>query len=153
MTLDGGGVRSTHMSRRQSRRRKGKPPVRPGEDRALTEFQIGLANAVLQTNRDHAEALRVLSHGFAHAERHEDALRVDLQLLELNPKDPFTHYNLACDYSTLEQLDRAFEMLDKAFRLGYRDYRHLLEDRCLRNVRRDPRFRKLLDRRWGKRRP
>ncbi len=141
------------MSRRQSRSRKQKPRFKPGDDKALNEFQIGLATAVLKSNEVHPEALRVLSDGLVREGRHEDALHVDLQLLGLNPRDPFTHYNLACDYSSLEKLDQAFEMLDKAFRLGYRDYRHLLSDRSLKNVRSDPRFRKLLDRRWGKRRP
>ncbi len=141
------------MSRRQSRSRKEKSRPKPGQEKALNEFQIGLAGAVLQSNQEHPEALRVLSDGLVREGRHEDALRVDLQLLALHPRDPIVHYNLACDYSSLEKLDQAFDMLDKAFRFGYRDYRHLLADRGLQNVRRDPRFRKLLNRRWGKRRP
>jgi tetratricopeptide (TPR) repeat protein len=141
------------MSRRQSRSRREKSRPKPGQEKALNEFQIGLAGAVLQSNQEHPEALRVLSDGLVREGRHEDALRVDLQLLALSPRDPIVHYNLACDYSSLEKLDQAFDMLNKAFRFGYRDYRHLLADRCLQNVRRDPRFRKLLDRRWGKRRP
>ena len=141
------------MSRRQSRSRREKSRPKPGQEKALNEFQIGLAGAVLQSNQEHPEALRVLSDGLVREGRHEDALPVDLQLLALRPRDPIVHYNLACDYSSLEKLDQAFDMLDKAFRFGYRDYRHLLADRCLQNVRRDPRFRKLLDRRWGKRRP
>ena len=141
------------MSRRQSRSRIEKSRPKPGQEKALNEFQIGLAGAVLQSNQEHPEALRVLSDGLVREGRHEDALRVDLQLLALRPRDPIVHYNLACDYSSLKKLDQAFDMLDKAFRFGYRDYRHLLADRCLQNVRRDPRFRKLLDRRWGKRRP
>jgi tetratricopeptide (TPR) repeat protein len=141
------------MSRRQSRSRREKSRPKPGQEKALNEFQIGLAGAVLQSNQEHPEALRVLSDGLVREGRHEDALRVDLQLLALSPRDPIVHYNLACDYSSLEKLDQAFDMLNKAFCFGYRDYRHLLADRCLQNVRRDPRFRKLLDRRWGKRRP
>lgn len=141
------------MSRRQSRSRSRKKKKLPGQEKALNEFQIGLAGAVLYSNQAHPEALRVLSDGLVREGRHQEALNVDLQLLELSPRDPIIHYNLACDYSSLEKLDQAFDMLDKAFRFGYRDYRHLLADRGLQNVRRDPRFQKLLNRRWGKRRP
>ena len=61
--------------------------------------------------------------------------------------------NLACSYSNLEDVDAAFEALHRAFDLGYNDYRHLLRDPDLENLRKDRRFKSLLNRQWGKRQP
>ena len=45
----------------------------------------------------------------------------------------------------------ALDALGKAMELGYRDIPHLMSDPDLAAVRRDPRFKRLLDRKWGKR--
>ena len=75
------------------------------------------------------------------------------RLAGLRPKDPFVHYNLACSYSNLSDLDGAFDALGRAFDLGYRDYPHLLKDPDLEKVRQDRRFKQLLNKKWGKRQP
>ena len=45
------------------------------------------------------------------------------------------------------------EAVKGAFDLGYNDYRHLLKDPDLENLRKDRRFKSLLNRQWGKRQP
>ena len=117
------------------------------------EFDIGLARAILCGNPTHFEALRMLGNALTITGRHEEALQIDQRLVKLLPKDPMSHYNLACSRSNLGQVDQAFGALEKAFELGFRDYKHLLRDRDLENVRKDPRFQKLLERRWGRRQP
>ncbi|MHC4606023.1 MAG: TPR end-of-group domain-containing protein [Planctomycetota bacterium] len=134
------------MAKRQGKRRDNGG----GED-ILREFEIGLARAALAGNKGSFEALQMLGHALTRSGRHREAIAVDRRIVELRPKDPVSHYNLACSYSNLNEADRAFEALERAFDLGYRDVRHMLVDEDLRNVRGDPRFRKLVERRWGRR--
>ncbi|MBI3854925.1 MAG: tetratricopeptide repeat protein [Planctomycetes bacterium] len=119
----------------------------------FSDFEVGLSRAVLDSNPRHPRALEMLGQALTRVGRHNEALEADLRLADLRPKDPVAFYNLACSYSNLEDLDAAFAALRRAFDLGYRDYRHLLRDPDLANVRRDRRFKSLLDKKWGKRQP
>jgi TM2 domain-containing membrane protein YozV len=42
--------------------------------------------------------------------------------LETHPRDISLHFNLACAYSLTEQIDKAYEHLDKAVGLGFNDF-------------------------------
>jgi len=117
------------------------------------EFELGLARAILEANEKSVPALQVMGQALTRSGRHQEALEADLRLAGLRPRDPITYYNLACSYSNLENLDGAFDALRRAFELGYNDYKHLLKDPDLENVRRDRRFKMLLDKKWGKRSP
>lgn len=142
------------------KKRMGKPkrdrhlpvPLQSAEP-IFDEFEIGLARAAIDSNPKNAKALEMLGQALTRARRHPEALEADLRLASLHPRDPIAYYNLACSYSNLENLDAAFDALRRAFDLGYRDYRHLLRDPDLENVRRDRRFKSLLDKKWGKRQP
>ena len=138
------------MSKAKQPRRR---PEDPEAKAILARFQAGLSRAVLESNPRDARALEMLGQALTQSGRHDEALEVDLRLAGLRPKDPIAYYNLACSYSNLENLDAAFDALHRAFDLGYRDYRHLLRDPDLENVRRDRRFKNLLDKKWGKRQP
>lgn len=122
-------------------------------DRLYTDYEIGLAKALLSLNPNHLNALRTLGNALTRAGRHEEALDVDLRIVELAPRDAYAYYNLTCSYSNLGYVDQALTALRQALKLGYRDFGYLMTDRDLESVRRDPRFKKLLDRKWGKRQP
>jgi Flp pilus assembly protein TadD len=129
-------------------------PVNPEEARRLfDEFEIRLARAASQSGPRNVRALQMLGQALTRRGRHQEALDADLRLTRLCPKDPVAFYNLACSYSNLANVDAAFDALSRAFELGYNDYRHMLKDPDLEAVRRDRRFKKLLDRKWGKRQP
>lgn len=63
----------------------------------------------------------------------------------LNPKDKMVHYNLAALFSLNGQRDRGLDALDKALDLGFSDYDAIRTDPDLANLRRDPEFRKVLE--------
>jgi tetratricopeptide (TPR) repeat protein len=122
-------------------------------DKLFDDFEIRLCRAALQADGKNVRALEMLGQALTRASRHQEALDVDLRVAQLRPDDPVAFYNLACSYSNLEDLDGAFLALRQAFDLGYKDYPHLLRDPDLKNVRRDRRFKALLDKKWGKRQP
>jgi tetratricopeptide (TPR) repeat protein len=65
--------------------------------------------------------------------------------IELDPKDPFLHYNLTCVYSLQNQLDRAVVALDAALANGFQNYDALRKDPELSNLRKSPEWRKTLE--------
>ena len=109
-------------------------------------LEVALSEALLQVNPEHHDALRLLGDTLTRCGEHEEALRVDRRLTVLTPRDPIAHYNLACSFSNLQRSDEALAELATSIRLGYREYDHMLRDPDLANVRRDPRFRKLIAR-------
>ena len=82
--------------------------------------------------------------GFAHlaAEKDREALAAWRKALELGYRRPATMYNLACAHARLKERDEAFAWLDKAIDARAVSASHLEGDDDLWNLRRDPRFRK-----------
>jgi tetratricopeptide (TPR) repeat protein len=143
------------MAGKKRTRRDGRHiPVDPKVAAKLAlKFEIGLARAVLDVNADHRAALEMLGVALTKARRFEEALKADIKLTEVAPKSPYAFYNLACSYSNLGQVDEGLAALKRALDLGYKDFGYMMSDEDLDAVRRDPRFKKLLDKKWGKRQP
>ena len=107
-------------------------------------FQIRFLEDVLARLGEEADVLAQLGHLYTQVGRNRDGLAVDRRLVTLRPRDPIAHYNLACSYALLKQTSRAFAVLKKAVRLGYRDLDHMQQDPDLENLREDPRWNDLV---------
>ena len=85
------------------------------------------------------EGIAALSSG-----DHQKGIDCFLRCIELSPKDSVSAYNVACGYSLMENLDPAFEWLDKAADWGFGNISgnipHAKQDGDLANLRSDPRF-------------
>ncbi len=53
-------------------------------------------------------------------------------------------YNLCCTYALLGQKKQALDCLDSTIRTGYNNYSHMMADKDLESIRREPRFTSLL---------
>ncbi len=62
---------------------------------------------------------------------YEGAIADFIKSLEINPGDIATHFNIACAYSLNEEAEKAFEHLDKAVRLGFKDVKKIKEHDAL----------------------
>ena len=100
----------------------------------------------LRSEPEDLGTLSWLGHAYTRLGRIEEGLAIDLRLTALRPEDPVARYNLACSYALLRRLDEAFESLDAAVDLGYRDPAHLSEDPDLDPLRSDPRFTEIVAR-------
>lgn len=71
---------------------------------------------------------------------YDGALEDFKQALKIDSKDVSVHFNLACTYSLLEQVDLAFDHLNKAVSLGYKDFQKIDTHDALAYVRIQPQW-------------
>ena len=76
----------------------------------------------------------------------EKGLDVDIRLSRLRPDDDLILYNLACSYSLMHQIDKAFGAMKLALECGYDDLNYLEVDDDLDHLRKDERFQEFFDR-------
>lgn len=113
--------------------------------RLNTEFEINLALEMLRQNPRDIEAITTLGLSYTASGEFEKALEMDRRLIELQPDDPVSHYNLACSYALLRDADFALQSLETAITKGYRDLDWLRKDEDLKNIRDDARFTRLVE--------
>lgn len=115
-------------------------------NRSKEDFTIWFLEGILESNPNYVDCLMYLGNIYTATGNYEKGLKVDQKLVGLRPEDPLAHYNLACSYSLLGNLDAAFKALERAVDLGYKDLEHLQKDRDLDNLRGDARYWGLVDR-------
>ena len=104
------------------------------------DFEILFCENLIRINPDFAPALSYLGDTYTKRGLYEEGLMMDKRLVSLRPEDPIAHYNLACSFSLLGNIEEAFKHLRQAVLLGYSDLSYILEDKDLANLRRDVRF-------------
>jgi tetratricopeptide (TPR) repeat protein len=109
------------------------------------EFVIWFFEGILERNPNYIDCLLYLGNAYTAQGMYEKGLLVDQKLSRLKPNDPLVHYNLACSYALLKNIDAAFEALEKAISLGYNDIYHLERDKDLSHLKDDVRYRKLIE--------
>jgi tetratricopeptide (TPR) repeat protein len=113
-------------------------------DEHQLDFEITFFTDILDRHPNHVDALRALANNLTLKGRIRDGLEMDKRLVRLRPKDALAHYNLACSYALLRNVDAALTTLRRAIELGYRDFHYLRQDKDLDSIRQDPRYRQLL---------
>jgi predicted esterase len=76
---------------------------------------------------------------------YEKSAQYYLALLRYDVTQAVAIYNLACCYGLMGEVELAADNLQRAFRAGYRDIKHILKDPDFDNVKDDPRFSVVLD--------
>ncbi len=110
------------------------------------DFEIVFYNGLIEKNPNFIEAFVALGDLYTKAGMYKEGLAIDEKLVQLKPDDPVVLYNLACSYSLLKDIDKAFRAFKKAINCGYSDFDHLERDTDLTNLRVDQRFQKYLAR-------
>lgn len=110
------------------------------------DFEITFYNGLIAKDPNFIEALVALGDLYTRAGMYREGLAVDEKLVQLKPDDPAVLYNLACSYSLLEDIDKAFRAFKKAINCGYYNFDHLEQDQDLANLRKDRRFQEYLAR-------
>jgi len=109
------------------------------------DVKIAFMSGIVRRDPQYVEALQILGDHYTQRGSYDRSLKVDQQLSRLEPGNPLVFYNLACSHSLNGELDRAAEALEKAIRLGYRDFKWLARDPDLRRLRKHPLYRPIED--------
>jgi tetratricopeptide (TPR) repeat protein len=107
------------------------------------DVKIRFVEGLVRRDPDYVDALQILGDHYTQRGRFVEGLQVDERLAKLEPTNDLVFYNLACSYSLTDQFDRAVFALNRAFELGYRDFKWLAKDPDLRKLRAHPAFAKL----------
>ncbi len=107
-------------------------------------FEKEFLETLIQKDPGYTDALILLGELFTKNKELQKALKIDLKLTQLKPKDPIVFYNLACDYSLLNKKILGLKALEKCFELGYDDIDYLFKDNDLKNIRESKRFDQIL---------
>jgi tetratricopeptide (TPR) repeat protein len=119
--------------------------IQDDDSKIFERFQINLYEAALRSNPNNIEALKSLGYIYSQEGNHKKALEIDKRLVRLLPEEAVIHYNLACSYAQLNHLEETFSELEMAILLGYSDWKHMEQDKDLANMKKDPRYKQLLD--------
>ncbi len=107
------------------------------------EIKISFLEGLLRRDPNWVEALQMLGDHYTQRGDVAHSLQVDQQLSRLQPYNPLVFYNLACSHSLNGEMDEAVTALEKALRLGYRDFKWLARDPDLSSLRRHPLYRRI----------
>ncbi len=77
--------------------------------------------------------------------KYAEALPICLEAAEKHPDESSFRYNLACIYSQLGEIDKAFAALEKTVDTGWTSVNSLFKDKDLAPLRDDPRFEKMVE--------
>src|SRR5690348_15215118 len=83
------------------------------------DFEINFYERLLLKKPDFIEAMEALADLYTKRGFVDKGLLLDQELKKLRPDDPVVHYNLACSYSLMNDIDKAFETIRHAICLGY----------------------------------
>jgi tetratricopeptide (TPR) repeat protein len=107
------------------------------------DCRIVFMEGIVRRDRRYVEALQILGDLYTQRGRFEHSLKVDKRLSRLEPGNPHVFYNLACSHALTGRFKLAAAALEKALRLGYRDFKWIARDPDLRYLRKHPLFRKI----------
>ena len=108
------------------------------------DIEISFMEGVIQRDPKFTEAWRVLSDDYARRGMPDKCLKADEQLARIQPEDPVVLYNLACSYSMAKHLHEAIAALTLSVTCGFSDFRWLMKDPDLVNLRKEPMFKQHL---------
>lgn len=115
----------------------------PREEKNI-DFEIQFCESLLEKGGDFVENLIALGDLYTKKGWHEKGLAIDKRLAQMRPDEPLILYNLACSYSLVGEMDKAFSVMKLAIDCGYDDFSYLEHDRDLSNLLKEQRFKSYL---------
>ena len=114
------------------------------------DFELDFFGRLVERDASNVDFLRAHADNLAARSQHARALQLDRRIVKLQPDRPIPWYNLACSYAVLGLAEPALVALQRSLELGYPDFARLRRDPDLDSIRTDPRFIKLIRRRFDR---
>ena len=98
-------------------------------------FEIKFYEDILEKRPNFTNVLSSLGDAYTSKGFYHEGLAVDQRLVKLKPEDPIVYYNLACSLSLVGRLKESLGGLRKAVLFGYDDFKYIMKDPDLKDVR------------------
>lgn len=108
------------------------------------QFEIDFCKSVLKRDEANLPVMEMLANYYTRAGLIDDGLSLDLKIVESDPDNATSHYNLACSLALKHRQQEAIDALRIALEKGYDDFKWLLDDPDLKNLHENPAFSALL---------
>ena len=108
------------------------------------QFEIEFSRSILKRDPDNISVMEMLAGFLTKAGLIDEGLEWDRKIVELDPENAVSHYNLACSLALKNRAEDAIMRLREALERGYRDFDWLMEDPDLQNLHKEPAFSALI---------
>lgn len=108
------------------------------------QFEIDFCRSILKQDPDDLVTMELLAGYCTRAGRIDEGLEWDRRIVQLDPENAVSHYNLACSLALKNRSDEAIDRLRVALEKGYRDLSWMLKDPDLATLHSNPGFSSLL---------
>ena len=108
------------------------------------QFEIDFSRSLMKREPENLVIMEMLAGYYTKAGRIDEGLELDRRIVELDPENAISHYNLACSLALKKRANDAIASLRLAFEQGYDDFKWLLDDPDLSSLHNNPAFSALL---------
>ena len=108
------------------------------------QFEIDFARSILASDPQNLIVMEMLAGFYTKSGRIDEGLELDRKIVELDPDNAISHYNLACSLALKNKAGDAIAALRTALEQGYDDFQWLLDDPDLNGLHENPSFSALL---------
>jgi predicted Zn-dependent protease len=108
------------------------------------QFEIDFSRSILKRDPENLPVMELLAGFLTKSGRIGEGLEIDRQLVDKDPENAVTHYNLACSLALNRNIPDAIQSLRSALERGYDDFDWMLKDPDLAGLHENPAFSALI---------
>lgn len=107
-------------------------------------FEIRFLESIHRQDPEDLTVMEMLAGWYTKYGQIEEGRALDEKIVQLDPENPVSHYNLACSLALQNKKGEAVEQLRISLEMGYKDFNWLMQDPDLKALHNEPRFSALL---------
>ncbi len=104
------------------------------------QFEIDFCRSILKRDTRNIPVMEMLAGFLTKSGQIDEGLEMDQQIVELDPDNAISHYNLACSLALKNRAAEALAALRMALERGYDDFDWLMKDNDLLSLHQNPAF-------------
>ena len=108
------------------------------------QFEIDFCHSILRRDQENLPVMEMLAGYLTKSGRIDEGLALDRRIVELDPGNSISHYNLACSLALKNMATESIDALRTALEQGYSDFDWLMKDPDFDGLHENPAFSALI---------